>query len=317
MDQIPIFITHRGNQKYLKTCIKQASKFNSEVWLIGDSSNAGLTKNHINIDSGFSDISTDIEEFRSKYVHFSNQGKEFEKFCIERWIWIRNIMKHAKVNKCCAIDSDVLIFSRIDEIQAVMPGFSMSFGRWDANKLCPHFNLIQNYESLDSFCRFILHIFSNPSLLEELKGVLGGPKKRPWICDMSLFFAWSQRNTQYKIAVFEELGIRHLGLDTSISRVESFKPSRWSLRITKPWKKLSFSNDQVWAYTKNNAPIKMHFIHYHGNFKGFMEMHARGTSNQLACLLLLLRKKLITLPVKFKAFYRTHILKQRRGGLIA
>ena len=269
------------------------------------------------MDSAPASLSADIEEFRANYVHLSNQSKEFERFCIERWIWIRNVMNYTKTSQCCAIDSDVLIFSKIDEIQSKMPGFSMSFGRWDEKKLCPHFNLIQDYESLDSFCRFILHIFSNASLLEELKEILAGPKKRPWICDMSLFFAWSQLNSQYKIAVFEELGSRYLGLDTSISRIESFTPSRWNLLLTKPWKKLFFHNGRAWAYTKSGNPKQMHFIHYHGNFKCFMEMHARDVCNQPACLLLLLQKKLITLPTKIILFYRNYVLKLFRGGAIA
>ena len=131
MNQIPVFITHRGNQKYLQTCIKQAGKFNSEVWLIGDNSNTYFSKNHINMDSAPAGLCADIKEFRTKYVHLSNQSKEFERFCIERWIWIRNVMNYTKTSKCCAIDSDVLIFSKIAEIQSIMPNFSMSFGRWD------------------------------------------------------------------------------------------------------------------------------------------------------------------------------------------
>lgn len=268
------------------------------------------------MDSAPANLSADIKEFRAKYVHLSNQSKKFERFCIERWIWIRNVMKYTKTSRCCAIDSDVLIFSRIDEIQSQLIEFSMSFGRWDEKKLCPHFNLIQNYESLDSFCRYILHIFSNASLLEELKETLAGPKGRPWICDMSLFFAWSQSNSQHNIAVFEDLGSRYLGLDTSISRVESFTPSKWNLLLTKPWKKLFFHNGRAWAYTKCGNPIQMHFIHYHGNFKDIMEMHERSICNQPACLLLLLKKKLITLPGKIKLFYNNYIHNWLRRGLV-
>ena len=292
---VPIVIVHRGRQDYLKACISKAKQCNSnsEIFLIGDTSNRDFSKNHYDIDCVHSPILKDIRAFRKTYVHSSGLCSSFEKFCIERWLLIRNLMLHLDLDTCCAIDSDVLFYSGVEEVREEISGCAMSFGRWNQNMLFPHFNLIQSRNALESFCLFTLELYKNKSKLEKLvaeNSVHGG---RAWICDMLLFWKWSHENPHFKLAIFEELPSKISYFDNSIGRTEGFTHSPFNLGITKKWKKLSFQDGRALVHSATNNPLKAKFIHYHGIFKCLMTRHSHGQEDTLACFFIVLKAKLI------------------------
>lgn len=314
MRSIPIIIVHQGNQSYLRTCLNQAKQKCplNPIYLLGDNSNQLFAKNHINIQLKESNINKDIDLFRELYRHSSNQNYHFERFCIERWFFIRNLMEHLRMDKCCAIDSDVLVFRSVDDAREELKGYAMSFGRWDSTKLFPHFNIIQEKQALDSFCEYVLELFSNPASYARFTASIVNRKGRSWVCDMSLFWDWNQSQDQFKIAIFEDLGEKFYSFDSSISKLNNFKASPYHYFVTKRWKELTFRDGQAIA-TRKGKEISMRYIHYHGKFKVLMDRHSTRTSDSLKCFLLLVGEKIKHIPTKIKLLTKNHLSIRRRG----
>ena len=279
----------------MKACIKKAKQHNknSKIILIGDSSNSDLAKIHYNIDCESSPLLKDIAAFKKLYTHRSGLSSSFERFCIERWILVRNLMTHLDLEACCAIDSDVLFFSGVQEFLDEVPGFAMSFGRWDQKMFLPHFNLIQDRNALESFCLFAIEVYKNKSLLKKISAESSADGGRTWICDMLLFWKWSQENPHYKLAIYDKQPSGHSYFDLSIGRTEGFAHSRFHLGVVKKWKKISFQHGHAFAEDASAHTVKMKFIHYHGIFKVLMGRHARGKKDTFTCFLLVLKAKLI------------------------
>ena len=292
---VPIVIVHRGRQDYLKACISKAKQHNrnSAIILIGDTSNSDLAQIHYNIDCENSPLLKDVAAFRRLYTHRSGLSSSFERFCIERWLLIRNLMAYLDLEICCAIDSDVLFFSGAQDILDEIPGLAMSFGRWNQKMLLPHFNLIQRRDALESFCIFAVEIYKNQSRLKKLSMESSADGGRTWICDMLLFWKWSQENPHFKLAIYEEQPSKNSYFDPSVGRTEGFTHSAFHLGIVKKWKKLSFVGARAFAHDANNRLVQTKFIHYHGIFKVLMVRHARGKEDTLACFFLIIKAKLI------------------------
>jgi hypothetical protein len=236
---VPIVIVHRGRQDYLKACISKAKQHNrnSAIILIGDTSNSDLAQIHYNIDCENSPLLKDVAAFRRLYTHRSGLSSSFERFCIERWLLIRNLMVYLDLEICCAIDSDVLFFSGAQNILDEIPGLAMSFGRWNQKMLLPHFNLIQRRDALESFCIFAVEIYKNQSRLKKLSMESSADGGRTWICDMLLFWKWSQENPHFKLAIYEEQPSKNSYFDPSVGRTEGFTHSAFHLGIAKKMEK--------------------------------------------------------------------------------
>ena len=156
----------------------------------------------------------------------------------------------------------------------------------------PHFNLIQRRDALESFCLFTIELYRDKSKLEKLVAENSAHGGRTWICDMLLFWKWSQENPHFKLAIFEELPSKNSYFDPSIGRTEGFTHSPFNLGITKKWKKLSFHEGSALAYSASNHALKTKFIHYHGIFKGLMTRHSRSKEDTLSCFFVVLKAKL-------------------------
>ena len=294
--QLPIVIVHRGRQGYVKACIKKAKlhNSNSEIILVGDASNSDLTPYHFNIDCKQSPIVKDVMSFRKIYAHNSGLSSRFERFCIERWLLVRNLMHHLNIDKCCAIDSDVLIFSDVEQAAREVPECAMSFGRWDNKMLLPHFNLIQDRKALESFCSFTMKLYEDKARLAHVAAINSASGGRPWVCDMLLFWLWSEKNPHFKLAIYDEQPSAYSYFDPSIGRTRGFTPSRFYFGITKKWKKLSFQEGKAYAHcTNRDQLLEMKFVHYHGIFKGLMARHALDKKDSIISLLIVLKAKLI------------------------
>jgi len=295
LTRTPIIVTHLGNPTYLRYCLEQAKRVNPEnpIYLIGDSSNHQLCATHFDIESPSSPLLDDISLFRSIYKHNSHLRPRFESFCIERWFLVRNLMRHLKLNKCCAIDSDVLLFCHIDTEAKELEEYSMTFCEWDKHKLLPHFNLIQNASSLEAFCDFVIDTYSRPNLLRKIINN-NTTKAGSWVCDMTLFKHWSAEYTQSKVAIFDNLDSNYQLFDPRISSTRYFKSSEFNFYLIKKWKKLRFRNGLALVQRKDNGNWQsMKIVHYHGIYKVLMKGHFNAKEDNANSFILVLRAKLM------------------------
>lgn len=282
---VPIVITHLGCPAYLTHCLNRAKQANPQnpIYLVGDSSNHRLNSKHFDIYSPKSPLLEDVYQFRSIYKHNSHLKPSFESFCIERWFLVRNLMRYLKLNQCCAIDSDVLLFCRIDDEAQALKKYSMTFCEWDQEKLLPHFNLISNLYALESFCEFILETYSDPDRLQPIISSNQNSKGRSWVSDMTLFKSWSTANTQFKVAILDNLGSSFRAYDPKISSTAYFAPSPFNLRLLSEWKKLRFRDGQAQAQNKDDGSWQtMKLVHYHGIYKTLMNRHSQFKEDSFA-----------------------------------
>lgn len=273
----PIIVTHLGNPSYLINCIDQAKITNPKnpIILIGDQSNRQPGVQHFDIYAPNSPILEDVCKFRNIYKHNSHLRPKFESFCIERWFLVRNVMRHLKLKQCCAIDSDVLLFCRIDDEAKTLQEYSMTFCEWDQEKLLPHFNLIQNLCALESFCEFVLYTYHKSSHLQNIISLNQNPKGYSWVSDMSLFRSWSTTNTRFKVAIFDNLDKSFRAYDPRISSTTYFVPSQFNLGLLSEWKKLRFRDGCAQAqYKCDHSWQTMKAVHYHGIYKALMNRHS-------------------------------------------
>ncbi len=120
---IPVILIHRGYQRYLTYVIKQATK-NNFVYLIGD------TAPNIHFDNfEFIDINlytSGCAEFTKNYVHLNTTPIDYEIFCYHRWYILRNFMKDKNIDTVFYIDSDVLLFSNVEDEYKKYEQFEMT-----------------------------------------------------------------------------------------------------------------------------------------------------------------------------------------------
>ena len=163
MDRIAIIIVHRGNPFYLLPVLKQARLLNPEsrICLLGDSSNDKYDfVEHYNL----RDYSEGIEEFEKMYVHLSPNIFEFERFCFERWLHIRNFIRREGLEFFLHLDSDDLIFCNVDEVFGKFKGYDFTV----CHRIGPC-NTLFNKKSIEQFCDIMLSVFQDPHGLDRYR----------------------------------------------------------------------------------------------------------------------------------------------------
>lgn len=116
-DNIPIFIHHETDeksqtggekkQKYVSYCIKQAEKYNSDVFLFGDEHNKSYADNWLKA-SDYLDEKWD--RFLSVFSNYSDYPDTWAKGIFKRFFIFENYMRQREIHGCIVLDSDVLVF---------------------------------------------------------------------------------------------------------------------------------------------------------------------------------------------------------------
>ena len=191
LPKIPIFIVHQGNQLYLKQIINHAKQFSNEIYLIGDSSNKSFTKNHLDIN-----INNNLEsQFQSVYRHFSSNNEPFERICISRWFKIYHYAKKMKLNNFCVMDSDVLIYSNINDFfnHRIITNHCWHEDKFmyltDKNKNVSCAFSFWNINTLGNLCNFIIKFYNNENITQMQKWWNNYKlNNKGGICDMTLIY---------------------------------------------------------------------------------------------------------------------------------
>ncbi|MDF2681172.1 MAG: hypothetical protein K0R47_2362 [Brevibacillus sp.] len=154
---LPIVFIHRGDDDYLGYALAQAkwSNPNSPILLLGKTINQQFAQNgiiHVMID----DYMETAVNFAKVYKHIHYMPYEYNLFCFQRWFILRDFMRHHNIPKCCYLDSDVMLYTDVNQPQ--FETFSMEF-------VWTNFVEIQR---LERFCAFVTTHFENLALFGQV-----------------------------------------------------------------------------------------------------------------------------------------------------
>ena len=149
--RIPIIFLHRTVEEHVPYCLQQAklSNLTSRVILLGTAENQSMCNESIE-HYLIKDYCEHALEFEKIYKHVSHNPYIYNLFCFQRWFILRDFMKQNKIPRCCALDSDVLLYTSVDTPDFYE--FSMEFS-WTT--FC-------TIEMLEAFCSYIILLFSEP-----------------------------------------------------------------------------------------------------------------------------------------------------------
>jgi hypothetical protein len=249
----------------------------------------------------------DIEEFQRIYEHHSSsKSPEFERFCIERWFYVRNFMRRERLDRCLVIDSDVLLFCDIATEAARFRHVAMTFARWDAVRLLPHCNFIGCRDAIESFCRYTLDLYRRPARLEAVKALNGKKFDRHWVSDMSLFHDWSGLG-EFPLGMLEDSVRDGVGYDDSIDRAGGYHRRSLIPGVLRPWKRIEYREGVPHARHLRAGYVPMKCLHFHGAFKSLMERHAECLADDSRAAMIMLRRKLRGAPEKIRLFTKNYL----------
>lgn len=257
-----IVIIHTGFAKYLVYTLKKIKETNknSNVYLISDKEYKEYSKY-----STFVDIKKVTKEeainFQNKYIHLGKSNPNYEMFCMQRWIILKDFMKEYNLNECFHIDSDILIFSDLDQVSKPFHKYNISLAHNLALTM-----YIRDIKVLEEFSKYLLFKYTDDKEIDKLKnmyynthrvnnGVAGS------ISDMDIsreFFS------NYKLDVgnlseIENDSIFDSAIVYGAPQFEMLKKGKYEM------KKIFFENNIPFCnYNENtiNKKIRFHSLHF-------------------------------------------------------
>ncbi|MDO4582962.1 MAG: hypothetical protein Q4D62_02555 [Planctomycetia bacterium] len=305
---LPIIVVHQGNSPPLEICLRQARKSNPQariVWLHGASDHPlDFVECHSFQNS---DLFQEVPFFHSIYQHFSSSNSlEAERFCMSRWLIVRNFMRREKLTRCLGIDSDVLLFCDVREEARRFEPYAMTFAHWNATQNLIHCNFIQNVAALESFTEYMLQVYQNQDLLERVKQTSHKKGNRYRVSDMSLFYDWSC-HVPFRFCFYEDFYVDGIFFDSCIDFTHDFQASRYLPGIFRPFKRITWRNERPYATLKNGLQAPMKTIHYHGDLKFLMPLHNQHRSPHFVIFWHLFCRKIKKIPHKWKLLWNNHL----------
>jgi len=171
---IPIIFIHAGDDEYLVYSLHQAKQSNpaSNVFLIGDQANRKYeceSVHHFMIENYFAGALA----FAEAYRHASPNSYEYELFCFQRWFVLRDFMRALGIERCCYLDSDIMLYENID--RPAYYGFTNVWTMLSFNTM----------RTLEDFCGLITRYYREPAMWEQLQAFTAR-EQFPGISDMVL-----------------------------------------------------------------------------------------------------------------------------------
>ena len=277
----PIVFLHRGCPDYLKITLAKARLYNpdSPLILLGDSSNAHIVRDVPNLE--FEPMqweSGDAVRFAAIYQH---QGilkerverQEFERFCIQRWILLRDLMYRRNWNRLLHIDSDVLLFSEIEQTGKRFDDNAMSLAPWEDSLWSGHTCFVNSPDVLNEFVNFLFDLYTTKEGKQLREKAFADLPNRTF-SDMTCLSLFRQRVT-YPIADMSRL-IDNTVFDDRITTTSGIyeKGSRF---FKKDWKKIVFKDSVPYCRLKEiGENIRFLSLHFHGGTKYMIKHFAKG-----------------------------------------
>jgi len=276
----PIVVIHKGNPDYLKLVLLKAREFNplSPILLLGNEDNACLTEIVSKLEHETIRLNENAKKLEKIYHHRSELSHEFELFCFQRWMLLRDAMKQRGWDHCLHLDSDVLLFSDISESGKRFDPFEMSLANWYGN--CQwhnmgHTNFINGMDIMNEFCDFLLELFSSKECAGQLDHIAANSKYSN-ISDMTALGLFRSKSPQ-RFADFNEI-IDNGVFDISCHTLDGgYKPMFFHWLIKKNQKDFRFRNGIPYCRNlEKSIDVRFHSIHFHGPTKYMIKYYYPG-----------------------------------------
>ncbi|QSH41009.1 hypothetical protein P0136_10270 [Lentisphaerota bacterium ZTH] len=271
---IPIVFIHKGYSEYMEYSLRQAKASNpgSRIILLGNESNNRFDfVDHVDMDNYFSKA----VEFAEIYRHLSTNPYQYELFCIQRWFILNKYMAENGMEKCFVCDTDVMIYSDIDE--ALKPFEKADLALVIQNQDYALSISLLPFKALEDFCSFITNLYNDKQAVEKLniyyKNVIAR-KNLGGVSDMTLAANWlnqaAYKNVMTLIkdknnSVFDN----HIGLPF-LEEDCSYKYKFGHKQII--WKK----NFPYCFSIKHQRYMRFHILHFQGPAKYLMARYYNG-----------------------------------------
>jgi Flp pilus assembly protein TadD len=253
-----------SDSSYFKYVITQAKIFNPDttIYLIGDEFNDNYDfVTHCNI----KDYSFQADNFSKLYKHHGKPEQYGGIFCFKRWFIIKEFMAHHNIDKCLCLDSDLLLFTDIQEEHVKYRDCVFTL----AGGFCPHFNIINNVGILNEFCDFVLESFKSEPLYRRLIATADEqPWSQGWVSDMVAFYEY-QKQSPNKIGDIS-LIVGQTKHDASMLVSEGFEKAGNIKKVI--W----IDNIPYCRDISSGSLIRFKSLHFQGPSKEFIKYHFKS-----------------------------------------
>lgn len=262
---IPVIFWHRGGSDYLKTALRQAEKYMSEVILIGDKDNRSFSMNWHDTDLL---PSNKWEEFQSVYENFSLNDAKFEMRCFERYFYVREFCSREQIDRFFLMDSDLLIFDNLNlYFSDAERAFSRTERKTESWSVSPHCGL-WSLKDIISFTDYLIRYYRTS--VDVLKGKFEEFKRnntKGGICDMTLLYLWLRENDlPYQNTA--ETG--RYCIDHAISVAHNAIPDEYKTSVLTGCKKIHFMHGKPYLTKRDGTKVRALALHCSGGYKNYM-----------------------------------------------
>lgn len=290
-ERLPLVFYHKGNSDYLKVSLDASKKYAQRVILVGDFSNRNLVDEWVNTDELNSEK---LNSFKKVYKNLSLNGELFEYRCFERYFYIYEACVQLHIKKFIMCDSDLLIFSELDDI---FRGYDLAFSNTVGNNgaLSPHCSL-WTIEEMNSFINFLIAFYENDiHILENIFNDYKKHNNKGGICDMTLLWLWCKKydkrylNTALQFTVNgEKCCIDHaIHSGTNGTKDEYIKSRLTGCKVIK------WNNDIPYFIKKDGHKVRVLAAHCSGGYKNYMSHISKNKFNILCLFILRVMYKLV------------------------
>ena len=267
MKNVPTIFCHIGKQEYLKCAISAALASGNDVVLLGDPSNKSLCTKWV--DQNHLDLSQ-YKKFEKIYRHLSTNSMEFEIACFKRYFLIKSFMESRCINACFMVDSDVLLFQNLNDLE-IEDKINLVLSRrleqpeygWTAS---PHI-FYCTLDVINEFIDFLFYEYSHnvEQLLQKYNYYIKS-KKPGGVCDMTLLYLWSLERKDY----LNLCTIYNPIFDLSVQSINQFSDKTFIKDNILKIKKIIRVNNEYMFCLNDGSKVRAAAIHFQGTSKSIM-----------------------------------------------
>jgi hypothetical protein len=225
------------------------------------------------------------DQFIKLYEHMSTNSERFELFCWLRWFYLLQYMQLEHVTCVLHLDTDVLLYSSIQELHRVYGGMTTDCGLMIPEQDFSSFMwCVSGHMSywtrafLENFCDFILRTFKDEGLKQYYR------KKWAWhqatnspggICDMTTLFLFWRENQQMITNLAME--VQGTVFDVNMSLSSNYQQDEYVMEGN--CKKIRFvkkSKPVFFRIASPSIPVSVHAIHFQGQAKKYIPKYLSG-----------------------------------------
>jgi len=199
-----------------------------------------------------------LADFDFYYKHLSPNPDWYERICFKRWIYFYDYMANNDINEILVSDSDVLIFSSIDDLTS-----SLSKKNFEMLDI-PYMNYIKSKNTLSDWINFFINFYKNNDLQSIAKVASKYAIDGQYVMsDMILMYEFSSSisNKVYRYTGGEQLAD---GIDPNLSNIGDKFKSFNGIR------ELKFDGKNIFCLSNSGEFLKFHTLHFQGTKKQLM-----------------------------------------------